>query len=62
MRALVYKLSDGRVVRTLAEAREAKEQGLTYKEQLIPYDLDAEREVEKRAKSEQFDLSFPKDT
>jgi hypothetical protein len=47
MRALVYKLSDGRVVKTLAEAREAKEQGLTYKEQLIPYDLDAEREAEK---------------
>ena len=58
MRALIYKLSDGRVVKTLAEAREAKEQGLTYKEQLIPYNLEAERKAEKEAESEQFDLSF----
>jgi len=45
MRALVYKLSDGRVVKTLAEAKEAQQNGLTYKEQLISYDLDAERKT-----------------
>lgn len=47
MRALVYKLSDGRVVKTYAEAKEAEQNGLEYAEMLVPYDLDTERKAEK---------------
>ena len=57
MRTLVYKLSDGRVVKTLTEAKEAQQNGLTYKEQLISYDLDTECKA-KDNKTEQFEPLF----
>ena len=58
MRALVYKLSDGRVVKTLVEAKEAQQNGLTYKEQLISCDLDAEHKAKTNDKIEQFEPLF----